>query len=189
MGSDYSVIIINQPQHGGHSLPSPPQCPCSCPRRRNRRNPPPWRHPASPSSSKRSPVPNHVVCRLPCPFGRLCGTDPGLGGFLRSTGYDEPKVADNRGQTQGPTLRNVGQRPGKGFTKACMRNGVFRSLKEVVHFYNTRDVETWPAPKGNGQAGQNYSFNKAHQLINIHNEAMRNVLVLFHHISGSPGLL
>jgi cytochrome c peroxidase len=28
-----------------------------------------------------------------------------------------------------------------------MHNGVFKSLKEVVHFYNTRDVETWPLPE------------------------------------------
>jgi hypothetical protein len=28
-----------------------------------------------------------------------------------------------------------------------MHNGVFKSLKEVVHFYNTRDVEDWPEPE------------------------------------------
>ena len=28
-----------------------------------------------------------------------------------------------------------------------MHNGVFKSLKEVVHFYNTRDVGSWPAPE------------------------------------------
>ena len=28
-----------------------------------------------------------------------------------------------------------------------MHNGVFKSLKEVVHFYNTRDVEVWPEPE------------------------------------------
>ena len=28
-----------------------------------------------------------------------------------------------------------------------MHNGVFKSLKEVVHFYNTRDVESWPPPE------------------------------------------
>jgi cytochrome c peroxidase len=26
-------------------------------------------------------------------------------------------------------------------------NGVFKSLDEIVHFYNTRDVETWPDPE------------------------------------------
>jgi cytochrome c peroxidase len=28
-----------------------------------------------------------------------------------------------------------------------MHNGVFKTLKEVVHFYNTRDVEDWPPPE------------------------------------------
>ena len=48
-----------------------------------------------------------------------------------------------------PTLRNVDKRPGIGFTKAYMHNCVFKSLKEVVHFYNTRDVPgaKWPAPE------------------------------------------
>jgi cytochrome c peroxidase len=28
-----------------------------------------------------------------------------------------------------------------------MHNGVFKSLKEVVQFYNTRDVAPWPPPE------------------------------------------
>jgi len=71
--------------------------------------------------------------------------DPGLGGFLA---YAYPEYADeNMGKHKVPTLRNVGKKPGKGFTKAYMHNGVFKSLEEVVHFYNTRDVEDWPAPE------------------------------------------
>jgi len=31
-------------------------------------------------------------------------------------------------------------RPTPSFVKAYMHNGYFKSLKEVVHFYNTRDV-------------------------------------------------
>jgi len=31
-------------------------------------------------------------------------------------------------------------RPRPEFVKAYMHNGYFKSLKEVVHFYNTRDV-------------------------------------------------
>jgi cytochrome c peroxidase len=31
-------------------------------------------------------------------------------------------------------------RPTPDFVKAYMHNGYFKSLKEVVHFYNTRDV-------------------------------------------------
>ena len=44
------------------------------------------------------------------------------------------------GKFQVPTLRNVDMRPRPDFIKAYMHNGYFKSLKEVVHFYNTRDV-------------------------------------------------
>ena len=54
---------------------------------------------------------------------------------------------DNLGKHKVPTLRNVAKAPGKGMPKAYMHNGVFKSLKEVVHFYNTRDVEDWPPPE------------------------------------------
>jgi cytochrome c peroxidase len=45
-----------------------------------------------------------------------------------------------------PTLRNVAKGEAN---KRFMHNGVLKSLKEVVHFYNTRDVaaENWPAPE------------------------------------------
>ena len=39
-----------------------------------------------------------------------------------------------------PTLRNVAKGP-DGFTKAYAHNGWFKSLKSIVHFYNTRDVK------------------------------------------------
>lgn len=65
--------------------------------------------------------------------------DYGLGGFLAYT-YTE-YAAENMGKHKVPTLRNVGKKPGKGFTKAYLHNGVFKSLEEVVHFYNTRDIE------------------------------------------------
>ncbi len=75
--------------------------------------------------------------------------DKGLGGFLASHPNPEwnAKADDNMGKHKVPTLRNVGKKPGKGYIKAYTHNGVFKSLKEVVHFYNTRDVETWPAPE------------------------------------------
>ena len=31
--------------------------------------------------------------------------------------------------------------------KAYGHNGVFKTLKEIVHFYNTRDVGAWPQPE------------------------------------------
>ncbi len=37
-------------------------------------------------------------------------------------------------------LRNVDKRPSPDFVKDYMHNGYFKSLKSVVHFYNTRDV-------------------------------------------------
>jgi cytochrome c peroxidase len=82
--------------------------------------------------------------------------DPGLGGFLATLdetfftdlGLDKAHaVAENWGKHKVPTLRNVDKSPGADDTKAYMHNGVFKSLREVVHFYNTRDVEDWPEPE------------------------------------------
>ena len=46
------------------------------------------------------------------------------------------------------------KRPYPTFVKAYGHNGYFKSLEEIVHFYNTRDVdgagwmgEEWPAPE------------------------------------------
>jgi cytochrome c peroxidase len=67
--------------------------------------------------------------------------DPGLGGFLE----DEAE----KGKHKVPTLRNVDKRPDPGFVKAYGHNGFFKSLEEIVHFYNTRDKpgENWPDPE------------------------------------------
>ena len=75
--------------------------------------------------------------------------DNGLGGFLQTVPAWQTYADDNMGKHKVPTLRNVDKRPGEGFPKAFMHNGVFKSLKEVVHFYNTRDVEGagWPPPE------------------------------------------
>jgi cytochrome c peroxidase len=58
--------------------------------------------------------------------------DLGLGGFLKDPSQD--------GKMKVPTLRNVDKRPNNGFKKAYAHNGYFKSLEEIVHFYNTRDV-------------------------------------------------
>jgi cytochrome c peroxidase len=75
--------------------------------------------------------------------------DLGLGDFLRSRPEWAALAAENDGKHRIPTLRNVDKRPGRGFPKAYMHNGVFKSLREVVHFYNTRDVVAagWPPPE------------------------------------------
>ncbi len=87
--------------------------------------------------------------------------DLGLGGFLASRVDYQHLAAENYGKQKVPTLRNVDKRPYPEFVKAFGHNGFFKSLKDIVHFYNTRDVlETcpedftgqpgiwcWPAPE------------------------------------------
>jgi len=75
--------------------------------------------------------------------------DKGLGGFLETTDEYAPYALENMGKQKVPTLRNVDLRPQEGFVKAFLHNGFFKSLKEVVSFYNTRDKAgaSWPPPE------------------------------------------
>jgi cytochrome c peroxidase len=73
--------------------------------------------------------------------------DLGLGGFLMSAGYPPEVYEPEFGKQKVPTLRNVDLRPSPDFVKAYTHNGVFKSLEDVVHFYNTRDVLEWPPPE------------------------------------------
>jgi cytochrome c peroxidase len=75
--------------------------------------------------------------------------DLGLGGYLKSAGYDASIYEPEMGKMKVPTLRNVDRRPSPDFVKAYMHNGYFKSLADIVHFYNTRDVagSDWPAPE------------------------------------------
>jgi len=66
--------------------------------------------------------------------------DNGLGGYLKEAGYKPSQYEAEIGKFKVPTLRNVDKRPSLGFVKAFGHNGYFKSLKEIVHFYNTRDV-------------------------------------------------
>jgi cytochrome c peroxidase len=50
------------------------------------------------------------------------------------------EAVGNLGKHRTPTLRNVDRRPSPGFVKAYGHNGFFKSLPEIVHFYNLRDV-------------------------------------------------
>ncbi len=60
--------------------------------------------------------------------------DLGLGGILG--------VASENGKFKTPHLRNIAMTP------PFMRNGLLKTLKEVVHFYNTRDVPgLWNPPE------------------------------------------
>jgi len=72
--------------------------------------------------------------------------DPGLGGFLATTQWWS-LAEENWGKHKVPTLRDVDKRPSAAFPKAYLHNGVFKSLEEVVHFYNTRDLGGWPPPE------------------------------------------
>jgi cytochrome c peroxidase len=57
------------------------------------------------------------------------------------------------GKFQTSTARDAAQVPYPGFVKAYMHNGYLTSLKEVVHFYNTRDVYPYPVLSGNCPSG------------------------------------
>ena len=75
--------------------------------------------------------------------------DKGLGGLLETVDAYKSFAAANIGKHRTPTLRNVDKRPSPGFVKAFMHNGYFKSLEDIVHFYNTRDVAGagWPRPE------------------------------------------
>jgi cytochrome c peroxidase len=88
-------------------------------------------------------------------------TDEGVGLFLDGF-YGPPLPPDLtwgeylpffEGKFQTSTVRNVGKVPYAGFIKAFMHNGYLLSLKEVVHFYNTRDVYAKPVLSGHCPAG------------------------------------
>jgi cytochrome c peroxidase len=76
--------------------------------------------------------------------------DRGLGGFLAGRPDYARHAETAMGKHKVPTLRNVDLRPDPGFVKAYGHNGYFKSLKGIVHFYNTRDAK--PAcPPGDGR--------------------------------------
>jgi cytochrome c peroxidase len=59
--------------------------------------------------------------------------DPGLGAVV-----GDPEL---NGLFRVPTLRNV------AITQPYMHNGVFKTLHQVIAFYNSRDIAPWPAPE------------------------------------------
>ena len=65
--------------------------------------------------------------------------DTGLGGYLKEAGFKPYQYGTEMGKFKVPTLRNVDKRPSPDLVKAFGHNGYFKSLKEIVHFYNTRD--------------------------------------------------
>lgn len=86
-------------------------------------------------------------------------TDEGMGLFLDGFDGVPPNLSwgvllpQFEGKFQTSTARDAAQVPYAGFVKAYMHNGYLTSLKEVVHFYNTRDVYPFPVLSGNCPSG------------------------------------
>jgi cytochrome c peroxidase len=97
--------------------------------------------------------------------------DLGLGAFLRSGFGAAPNpnsswvqfAPTSDGQMQTTTARNVAmtppqcpttEAPGPYFQKEFFHNGYIKSLKQLVHFYNTRDVFPFPVTSGHCPAGK-----------------------------------
>jgi cytochrome c peroxidase len=108
----------------------------------------------------------------PNPFG-FAYRDLGMGTFLRS-GFGSapnpnaewiPQAPKTDGQFQVSTARNVAMAPtqcptteapggpGGFFQKGFFHNGYIKSLKQLVHFYNTRDVFAFPVTSGHCPKG------------------------------------
>jgi cytochrome c peroxidase len=64
-----------------------------------------------------------------------------LGAVLRHDDTLREQANANIRKFKVPTLRNVDRRPDPEFVRAYMHNGYFRSLEQVVDFYNTRDLK------------------------------------------------
>jgi cytochrome c peroxidase len=96
--------------------------------------------------------------------------DLGLGAFLRSGFGAAPNpnstwiqyAPASDGLMQTSTIRNVGmappqcpttEAPGPYFQKEFFHNGYIKSLKQLVHFYNTRDVYPYNVTSGHCPAG------------------------------------
>ena len=103
------------------------------------------------------------------PFG-FAFRDLGLGTFLRSGPGSWASPNDewtqfapaSDGQMQTSTARNVAmapsqcpttEAPGPYFQKEFFHNGYIKSLKQLVHFYNTRDVYPFDVTSGNCPTG------------------------------------
>jgi cytochrome c peroxidase len=107
----------------------------------------------------------------PNPYG-FGYRDLGLGTFLRSGFGSAPNpnarewlsiAPKSDGQMQVLTARNVAmtppqcpttEAPGPYFQKAFFHNGYAKSLKQLVHFYNTRDVFPFNVTSGNCPTGK-----------------------------------
>jgi cytochrome c peroxidase len=82
--------------------------------------------------------------------------DEGVGAILATSDNSAYQALASQflGTFQVATLRNVAEKPRSSFVKGYMHNGYFKSLQQVVHFYNTRDVlPTCPSSLGSTAVG------------------------------------
>jgi cytochrome c peroxidase len=108
--------------------------------------------------------------------GGFTYTDFGLGTFLRSGFGSAPNpnsawtqyASTSDGQMQTSTARDVAlvptqcpttEAPGPYFQKEFFHNGYIKSLKQLVHFYNTRDVYRMQVESGECPAGTTEKVN------------------------------
>ena len=106
---------------------------------------------------------------VPNPYG-FAYKDLGLGTFLRSGFGSGPSpntswkqyAPTGDGQMQVSSVRDVAltppqcpstEAPGPYFQKEFFHNGYIKSLKQLVHFYNTRDKYAYPVTSGHCPAG------------------------------------
>ena len=111
----------------------------------------------------------------PNPYG-FGYRDLGVGAFLRSGFASGPNPNESwkqyastvDGQFQVSSLRDVAltpsqcpttEAPGPYFQKEFSHNGYFKSLKQIVHFYNTRDKYAYPVTSGHCPAGTTEKVN------------------------------
>jgi cytochrome c peroxidase len=83
---------------------------------------------------------------------------PGIGTGQNPNPAWVPLAPQFNGKVQVPTCRNVDLRPYPGFVKAYMHNGYLKSLKAVVHFYNTRDTLNGGVHKPAGEPGEGIAY-------------------------------
>ena len=97
-------------------------------------------------------IPKNPAYGLPPLNFDMNNVDKGLGDFLRTTAGEAQDYSALAGDADGAfkvsTLRNLTR------TAPYGHNGYFATLKDIVHFYNTRDVPgagpggaDWPAPE------------------------------------------
>lgn len=77
--------------------------------------------------------------------------------------------AAENGKFRVPTLRNV------AITSPYLHNGVFKTLFQVVSFYNSRDVQSWPEP----EVSENVNYDEMGDL-GLTSQEMEDIVAFLH---------